>query len=944
MATAQLAAVVRRIRGRVADSKVGEQSDGALLRAYLGHGDQAAFEALLLRHGPMVLRVCRRALGNTHDAEDALQATFLVLAQKAASIRKRESLVSWLHGVAYRMATNAKRAAARRHKHESRANPPQPPDPALCASWQELQALLDEEVAGLPETLRAPFILCCLEGKSYAEAAGELGLQEGTIRNRLGRARKRLRERLARRGLALTTVLAAVAVGASRASAAVPLSLVGSIVRAAAQLSAGQGLAGGLVSGKVLALVEGVNQTMFLNKCKTAILLLLGMALIGVGLGVAVVCGAAGAEPGEGARQARTEAAREGSKKARPPAADAPAQAGAKEAIKVRGRVLSPDGKPFAGARLYLGSSSPKAPTKSARATSGDDGRFQFSLSRSELVKASSGNSPSQVMAVASDHGCDWAVLAADGKAAELTLRLVKDVPIRGRILDPDGRPVAGAKVRVTGVSAPGGDDLDSYLEAVRKGGSYTFARDWSGPLPGQPAALTTGADGRFRLAGIGRERLVRLHVEGPAIASADLEAMTRAAAKVGGVYGASFDYVAVASRPIRGVVRDKDTRKPLAGVTVGVANNPWCKAVTDEQGRYELLGLAKSPRYDLLVTPGDGLYFQRRAEWNDTPGLGVLTADIDMVRGLTVRGKVTDKATGRPVAHARIEYHPLYPNPNVNKLPGYWRPRSETTTGPDGSYALTALPGQGAISVRAPRPEAYTSAVVTLAERKAFFKVPIVQDDEGWLPVAVGGNLMGVGIATAAYNAVVLIEPGAKEVAMVKDVALEAPRGRKGRVVGPDGRPLSGVTVRGLSGYNEETLIGAEFTVRGLNPKAKRQLVFHHKQKRLGFFLKELRGDESGSLTIKLQPCGSASGRLVDSDGQPLPQERLGFSGTAGAAIGQGGYLEVRTDKEGRFHARGLVPGMVYHVATPSARRGIASLVVEPGKQKDLGDVKLPN
>jgi RNA polymerase sigma factor (sigma-70 family) len=192
MATAQLAAVVRRIRGRVADSKVGGQSDGALLRAYLGHGDQAAFEALLRRHAPMVLSVCRRALGNTHDAEDALQATFLVLAQKAASIRKRESLVSWLHGVAYRMATNAKRATARRHKHESRANTPQPPDPALCASWLELQALLDEEVACLPETLRAPFILCCLESKSYAEAAGQLGLQEGTIRNRLGRARKRL--------------------------------------------------------------------------------------------------------------------------------------------------------------------------------------------------------------------------------------------------------------------------------------------------------------------------------------------------------------------------------------------------------------------------------------------------------------------------------------------------------------------------------------------------------------------------------------------------------------------------------------------------------------------------------------------------------------------------------------------------------------------------------
>jgi RNA polymerase sigma factor (sigma-70 family) len=171
MATAQLGAVLRHIRDLAADPKATEQSDGALLRVFLSGNNQPAFEELLRRHGPMVLRVCRRALGNTHDAEDALQATFLVLAQKAVSIRKRESLASWLHGVAYRMATDARRAAARRHKHESRANPRPPQDPALRAAWQELQALLDEEIAGLPESLRAPFVYCCLENQSSAEAA-----------------------------------------------------------------------------------------------------------------------------------------------------------------------------------------------------------------------------------------------------------------------------------------------------------------------------------------------------------------------------------------------------------------------------------------------------------------------------------------------------------------------------------------------------------------------------------------------------------------------------------------------------------------------------------------------------------------------------------------------------------------------------------------------------
>src|SRR5207249_1549947 len=136
-----------------------------------------------------------------------------------------------------------------------------------------------------------------------------------------------------------------------------------------------------------------------------------------------------------------------------------------------------------------------------------------------------------QVMAVAGDHGCDWVSV---GSAEDLTLRLVKDVPIRGRILDTDGQPVVGARLKVTGLSADKGDDLGAFIESLRKGDfGYELARVWSGPLPGQPAVLTTGADGCFRLAGAGRERVVHFYLEGPAIASTDLDVMTRAAEKV---------------------------------------------------------------------------------------------------------------------------------------------------------------------------------------------------------------------------------------------------------------------------------------------------------------------------------------------------------------------------------------------------------------------------
>jgi len=287
MATAQLGAAVRHIREMLDAAKAGEQTDGALLRAFLGRTDQAAFEALVRRHGPMVLRVCQRTLGDAHDAEDALQATFLVLAQKAASIRRRESLASWLHGVAYRMATHAKRAAARRHTHEAQVRPTQPQDPAVIAAWQELQVLLDEEIQQLSPGPRAAFVYCCLENKSATEAAQQLGVEEATVRKRLSRARTLLQDRLSRRGASLTAVLAAAALGTNAALGAVPPTVIASTAKAATLIAAGKGTVAELVSTKVAALTEGLLKAMFLTKLRaTAIAVLLTAALAGTGSGV----------------------------------------------------------------------------------------------------------------------------------------------------------------------------------------------------------------------------------------------------------------------------------------------------------------------------------------------------------------------------------------------------------------------------------------------------------------------------------------------------------------------------------------------------------------------------------------------------------------------------------------------------------------------------------
>src|SRR5262249_31318118 len=161
---------------------------------FAAHGTETAFVAILKRHGAMVLRVCRRVLQHEQDAEDAFQATFLVLARRAAAIRKKEALASWLHGVAHRVALNVKRAAARGRAHEERAGAVTSWRPDRDLAWREVQNVLDEEIRRLPEKYRRVFVLCHLEGHSRAEIARQFGVSEGGVAGRLAEARKRLRQ------------------------------------------------------------------------------------------------------------------------------------------------------------------------------------------------------------------------------------------------------------------------------------------------------------------------------------------------------------------------------------------------------------------------------------------------------------------------------------------------------------------------------------------------------------------------------------------------------------------------------------------------------------------------------------------------------------------------------------------------------------------------------
>jgi RNA polymerase sigma factor (sigma-70 family) len=261
----------------------GDPSDRELLERFLARRDPEAFAALVRRHGPTVLGVCRRVLRDGHDAEDAFQATFLVLAQSARSISRREALGSWLYGVACRVAWRARSDAARRRLHEGRAATRTEAVPGPDATWDDVRVVLDEEVSRLPDRYRRPIVLCYFEGKTYQEAARLLGCPAGTASVRLARARDLLRTRLARRGLALSS--GALATGlAGAATFAADASLLAGAAASAVLWPAGPAAAG--VSARVIALTQGVVREMVARKVKT---------LAGIILVVALATGGAGA-------------------------------------------------------------------------------------------------------------------------------------------------------------------------------------------------------------------------------------------------------------------------------------------------------------------------------------------------------------------------------------------------------------------------------------------------------------------------------------------------------------------------------------------------------------------------------------------------------------------------------------------------------------------------
>jgi RNA polymerase sigma factor (sigma-70 family) len=283
MPTSPMNEVIQYLRSALLLSEGTDLTDGQLLECFVTRREPAALEALVWRHGPMVWGVCHRILGKLHDAEDAFQATFLVLVRKAPSIYPRAKVGNWLYGVAHQTALKARATRTKRQVRERQVT--QMPEQAVPERdhWSDLQPLLDQEVSRLPEKYRTVIVLCDLESMTGRMAARHLDLPEGTVASRLARARTMLAKRFARLGLPVSGGALPVVLSQKPASAATPVLLMGSTIKAMSAVVAGQAEDSAVISGMVAALAEGVMKTTLLNKILKVAAVLLVLAMIGFG-------------------------------------------------------------------------------------------------------------------------------------------------------------------------------------------------------------------------------------------------------------------------------------------------------------------------------------------------------------------------------------------------------------------------------------------------------------------------------------------------------------------------------------------------------------------------------------------------------------------------------------------------------------------------------------
>jgi hypothetical protein len=639
--------------------------------------------------------------------------------------------------------------------------------------------------------------------------------------------------------------------------------------------------------------------------------------------------------------------------------------------IRISGQVLDPDGRPAPGAKVYLGPLVDAKAMQWPRATTGPDGRFTVSVARPELrflLSPDDAERMVQVFAEADGFGPAWTDPGEGISGRPVVLRLERDdVPIEGTIADLEGRPAAGAKVRPMQLATGVPRGLDAFLESYRASPFVTaynpqLFRVLQTRAPSWPKEILTDEQGRFRLTGVGRERMVDMEVEGPSIEKLTIHVLTRRDVDLsrtdrsspryrmlyeGGLnvpvfYGSRFHHLANPSRPIEGTITDRDTGRPIAGVEVrgfAINHETSAKAQTGADGRFRLLGLPTEGKIRINALPGKGQPYLRQSverRFSSSEPASV-RMDLGLARGVLFRGRLIDGATRKGIG-GRVEYMPYADNPHLARFPQLGADATGSPVQPDGTFELVALPGPGVVaamaweqSYRMSRPEQWGHPT----------------DQGGYYATANRGL-----VRAEEFHAAARIDPQPGAAALRGELVLEPGLSVGGRLVDPDGRPVTGATTSGLRNYVggipvQTTLLDdAEFTAIGLDPASPRIVWFLNKPRTLGAAVVlpgPGAGPGRGPITVTLQPCGTLLGRMLDADGQPkrnvevmaMIQHESLRSGGFGADV-------ARTDVDGRFRITGLIAGVTYRLSGLDVPRMAAmDITLRIGEVRDLGDLK---
>lgn len=949
MARAVLGTTFEHLRYIFGSGSVVGLGDRELLVRYSSSKDEVAFEALVNRHGPMVLATCRAVLRNEHDVEDVFQATFLILTRKASSIRGSDALGGWLHRVAYRASVKTSIEAMHRRRKEAMVSAMTPPDvshpgPETDHDWKPI---LHEEISRLPEGQRLPVVLCDLEGLTYEQAAKQLGWTVPTLRCRLAKARQRLRGRLTRRGV--TALEVGILLDPQSASAVttptiVPPALVQATVNAA--------MGGSALSGAML-LTETLMKGMLMTKIRmvsTAVMVVLALT-------VACLIAADGSplEPPKPAIKPKAPAQT---------AKEVPTDRKPNEMVEIRGIVVTPDGRPISGAAVRGAFIIRKAVTP--QATSGPDGRFTIQMPKPGRDNHGYMAKYPWIIAAAPGFGIGWAegVLRAD-RPAEQVLKLVHEgPPIEGRVIDLEGRPVAKARVKLSRILFDEKNDLTGWIARARNGVEGNLWQGLGNLTLEKVLAIeaVTGPDGRFELTGVGRDRIADLLITGPGIATTAVHVLSRAEPELRMtdrgmltpapliVHAPKFQVAPSPTKRVEGIARDKDSGDPIAGLEIRAAvfdehsvfPAEGIEATTDAQGRYRLEGLPKAAAYRLIIKPGKGLPYLMTTmkALADSPGFEPIAFDFRLKRGIFVRGKVTDKISGQPVV-GWANYYPFADNPHLSDYDSLFPGLEQADFDPEGRYELVALPGRGLVAVRDEESrflpaEGYEGIKGYDPKAQAFRATRYV-------PARIHAAIAEIDLTPDAGDAIRNLEadPGGS-------VTIE--------VVGPDSQPIGGTKVKGMtemfatSPYPQES---ARFEIHALDSKRPRRAVVSHDSHKLigSVFLK---GDEAGPIVIKLQPWGTLTGRIVDDEGNPRKAMFIASPNgsenkhpeTDDILPGSDWNSGIRVGDDGRFRIVGLVPGLHYSAVSRTGFDAFGDLfkdvIVAPGETKDLGDLKV--